>query len=855
MKLKVSNVNYPNWRAITVNFKVPKEFEKLQEISKNLWWVWNYEATDLFKEIDKDLWIEAGGNPVLFLQKLGAEKYKELAKDKAILKKIDKIYADFKAYINVKPSTTIPSVAYFSMEYGLTDILKIYSGGLGVLAGDYLKEASDCNVDMVAVGFMYRYGYFTQALSINGEQVALYEAQQYESLPMEQLLDKNGDPVVISVPYPGRTVYANLYKVAVGRVDLILLDTDTELNNDLDRTITHQLYGGDNEHRLKQEIMLGIGGIAALKAIGLEKDVYHCNEGHAAFLNVQRLIDLMQDKQLSFNEAKEIVRVSCLFTTHTPVPAGHDTFEEPLFERYMFDFATRLGLSWDDFMNMGRETPGDLTEKFSVTVFACNTAQEVNGVSWLHGKVSQDMFKHIWEGYFAEESHVSWVTNGVHYPTWAASEWQKLHEKALGKEYMSDQSNKAIWSKIYDVDDKEIWDTRQALKLKLVEYIKAKFASNWLKNQGDPSRIVSVLEKINPNALTIGFGRRFATYKRAHLLFTDLERLSRIVNNPDFPVQFIFTGKAHPADGGGQKLIQRVVEISRRPEFLGKVIFLENYDMAIAKRLISGVDIWLNTPTRPLEASGTSGEKAEMNGVLNFSVLDGWWYEGYKKGAGWALTDKRTYQNQEHQDQLDAATIYSMLENEIVPLYFAKNSKGYSPEWVQYIKNSFALIAPEFTMKRMLDDYIERFYTKLAKRGKSLKAKDFAKAKEIASWKENVASKWDAIEVVSVELSENLHAQAEVGQSQKATIVVDVKDASLVNSIGVEEVVTHPNKEGVDTFFSAKEVNLVKTEGTLLTFEMNQKVENGGSFKYAFRMFPKNSDLPHRQDFCYVRWF
>ena len=380
----------------------------------------------------------------------------------------------------------------------------------------------------------------------------------------------------------------------------------------------------------------------------------------------------------------------------------------------MFDFATRLGLSWDDFMNMGRETPGDLTEKFSVTVFACNTAQEVNGVSWLHGKVSQDMFKHIWEGYFAEESHVSWVTNGVHYPTWAASEWQKVHEKAFGKEYMSDQSNKAIWSKIYDVDDKEIWDTRQALKLKLVEYIKAKFASNWLKNQGDPSRIVSVLERINPNALTIGFGRRFATYKRAHLLFTDLERLSRIVNNPDFPVQFIFTGKAHPADGGGQKLIQRVVEISRRPEFLGKVIFLENYDMAIAKHLISGVDIWLNTPTRPLEASGTSGEKAEMNGVLNFSVLDGWWYEGYKKGAGWALTDKRTYQNQEHQDQLDAATIYSMLENEIVPLYFAKNSKGYSPEWVQYIKNSFALIAPEFTMKSMLDDYIERFYAKLS---------------------------------------------------------------------------------------------------------------------------------------------
>ncbi len=854
MKLKVSNVNYPNWRAVTVNFKVPKEFEKLQEISKNLWWVWNYEATDLFKEIDMNLWVEVGANPVLFLQKLSADKYKELAKDKVFLKKMDDLYVKFRAYIDAKPSKTIPTIAYFSMEYGLTDILKIYSGGLGVLAGDYLKEASDCNVDMVAIGFMYRYGYFTQALSINGEQVALYEAQQYESLPIEQLLDKNGDPVVISVPYTGRNVYANLYKVAVGRISLILLDTDTELNNELDRAITHQLYGGDNEHRLKQEIMLGIGGIAALKQLGIEKEVYHCNEGHAAFLNVQRLIDLMQDKNLSFNEAKEVVRVSTLFTTHTPVPAGHDTFEEPLFERYMSDFAARLGLSWDDFMNMGRETPGDLTEKFSVTVFACNTAQEVNGVSWLHGKVSQDMFKHIWEGYFPEESHVGYVTNGVHYQTWAASEWQKLHEKAFGKEYLQDQSNKNIWSKIYDVADEDIWQTRQALKLKLIDYIKAKFASNWLKNQGDPSRIVSVLERINPNALTIGFGRRFATYKRAHLLFTDLDRLSRIVNNPDFPVQFIFTGKAHPADGGGQKLIQRVVEISRRPEFLGKVIFLENYDMAIAKRLISGVDIWLNTPTRPLEASGTSGEKAEMNGVLNFSVLDGWWYEGYKKGAGWALTDKRTYQNQEHQDQLDAATIYSMLENEIVPLYFAKNSKGYSPDWVQFIKNSFALIAPEFTMKRMLDDYIDRFYNKLAKRSKTIKAKEFAKAKEIAAWKENVASKWDSIEVLSVDISENFHAKAEVGQTQKAVIVVDVKDASLVNAIGIEEVVTFLNSEGADKFFSAKELPLKKTEGTVLTFELSQKVENGGTYKYAFRMFPKNSDLPHRQDFAYVRW-
>ncbi len=855
MKLKVSNVNYPNWRPVTVKFNAPKEFEKLQEISKNLWWVWNYEVVDLFKEMNDQLWKEVGGNPVVFLQKLRSEEYKELAKNESFMKKMDKVYANFRAYMDVKPSQSVPSIAYFSMEYGLTDILKIYSGGLGVLAGDYLKEASDCNVDMTAVGFLYRYGYFTQSLSMNGEQVALYEAQVFDTLPIEQIIDGNGNPVVISIPYPGRNIYANLWKVSVGRVNLILLDTDTELNSEFDRTITYQLYGGDNEHRLKQEIMLGIGGMAALKQLGIEKEVYHCNEGHAAFLNVQRLIDLMREKGLSFNEALEIVRVSGLFTTHTPVPAGHDKFEEELFQRYMYDFANQLGMPWTDFMNMGREVPGDLTEKFSVTVFACNTCQEVNGVSWLHGKVSQEMFKNIWEGYFPEESHVSWVTNGVHYPTWAASEWQQLHVKAFGKEFLGSQSDPKFWENIYKVSDEEIWATRQALKLKLIDYIKEKCASNWLQNQGDPSRIVSVLEKINPNALTIGFGRRFATYKRAHLLFTDLERLSKIVNNPNFPVQFIYTGKAHPADAGGQKLIQRIVEISKLPEFIGKVIFLENYDMALAKRLISGVDIWLNTPTRPLEASGTSGEKAQMNGVLNFSVLDGWWYEGYKEGAGWALTDKRTYKNQDHQDQLDAATIYSMLETEIIPLYFAKNSKGYSPDWVQFVKNSFAKISPFYTTKRMLDDYIERFYTKQAKRGKALKAKDFAKAKEIAAWKENVAARWDSIEVCSLVVSDAFHPVTEVGQVHKVTVEIDVKDASLLNSIGVEGVSTVPTAEGVDKFYSVKELSLVKTEGTKLTFELNLEIINGGSFKYSFRMFPKNSDLPHRQDFCYVRWF
>ena len=853
MKLQVSNVNYPNWRPVTVKFQVPEEFAKLQELSKNLWWVWNYEATDLFEEMNPELWIKAGGNPVVLLQKLKTDDYKNLAKNKGFMKRMNDVYAKFQAYMNVKPSKKVPSVAYFSMEYGLTEVLKIYSGGLGVLAGDYLKEASDCNVDMIAIGFLYRYGYFTQKLSMNGEQIAEYEAQAFENLPIEQCVDANGEAVTICLPYPGRNIYANLWRVNVGRISLILLDTDTELNNEADRALTSQLYGGDNEHRLKQEIMLGIGGIAALKKLGVEKEIYHCNEGHAAFLNVQRLIDYLQ-QGLSFNEAMEMVRVSGLFTTHTPVPAGHDKFDEGLFQHYMNDYANQLGLSWTDFMNMGREVPGDLTEKFSVTVFACNTCQEVNGVSWLHGKVSQDMFKNIWQGYFPEESHVGYVTNGVHYPTWAVAEWQKLHDKAFGEEFRGDQSNTNIWEKIYNVADEEIWETRKLLKGKMIDYIKAKYTESWLKNQGNPSRTMSVLNGINPNALTIGFGRRFATYKRAHLLFTDLERLAKIVNNPQYPVQFFFTGKAHPADAGGQKLIQNIVEISRRPEFVGKIIFLDNYDMALAKRLISGVDIWLNTPTRPLEASGTSGEKAEMNGVLNFSVLDGWWYEGYREGAGWALTDKRTYQNQAHQDQLDAATIYQMLEEEIIPLYFSKNSKGYSPEWVGYIKNSFAKIAPVYTTKRMLDDYIDRFYSKQAKRAKSLKANNFSKAKEIAAWKEKVANVWDSIEIYDPNIDRHAELVAESGNVNSLTITADVKNASLADSFGVE-LVTLKSVDGVDKLHKAFECKLVRKEGSKITFEGDFMSTAGGAYKFALRFFPKSADLPHRQDFCYVRWF
>ncbi len=853
MKIKANNANNPIWKEVYSHSSLPKELEPLEEIATNLWWVWNHEGAKLFGKLDKKLWKTTEGNPVQLLQSLSVKRMDEIIKDADLMEEIQTVYAKFKEYMNVKPDATKPSVAYFSMEYGLTNVLKIYSGGLGVLAGDYLKEASDSNIDLVGVGFLYRYGYFTQSLSMDGQQIANYEAQNFGALPMTQVMDSKGEPMVLEVPYPGRNVYAHIWKVSVGRIPLYLMDTDIPENSEWDRSITHQLYGGDWENRMKQEYLLGIGGIMMLKKLGIKKQIYHCNEGHAALINAQRLVDYIQEDGLSFNEALEVVRASALYTVHTPVPAGHDYFEEGLFGRYMGEFPAKLGISWQDFIDMGRENPGT-NEKFSMSVFALHTCQEANGVSWLHGKVSQKMFAPVWKGYFPDELHVSWVTNGVHMPTWAATEWKKFYSSHFDKSFETDQSNKKIWEAIQGVPDEEIWSIRKALKVKLIEYIKAQFKDNWLKNQGDPSQVVTMLDKINPNALLIGFGRRFATYKRAHLLFTDLDRLAKIVNNEKYPIQFIFTGKAHPADGGGQGLIKHIVEISRRPEFMGKIFFLENYDMRLARRLISGVDVWLNTPTRPLEASGTSGEKAEMNGVLNFSVLDGWWYEGYKEGAGWALTDKRTYENQQYQDQLDAATIYHILENEIIPLYYAKNSKGFSPEWIQYIKNSMSEIAPDYTMKRMLDDYVERFYNKLATRSAYLKENNFAKAKEIVSWKEEVAEHWDSFQVESFTIDKEFGISLPlVGKDYTVNLVIDRKE--LKGMVGVDMVITRDNTDSTDLELCAVHpFKLMKEEGSKLYFELKASAPEAGFHKIGYRVYPVNKDLPHRMDFAYVRW-
>ena len=834
----------PLWKSIIVKSKLPKEISCLHEISRNLWWCWNYEAIELFESIDSELWESVEKNPILLLEKVSYARLSELANDPHFVATLNGIYAKFKAYLE-QPFEYKPSIAYFSMEYGLSNILKIYSGGLGILAGDYLKEASDSRVNMVAVGLLYRFGYFKQTLSINGEQQAIYEAQEFQSLPVDEVRTADGKILMIPINFPGRQVQLKVWRANVGRVPLYLLDADHSLNSPEDRTLTHALYGGDWENRLKQEMILGMGGIRMLNALGITADVYHCNEGHAALLNVQRLVDLT-DKDLTFAQALEVVRASSLFTTHTPVPAGHDKFDEGLISKYLYHIPELLNISWNDFMNLGRENDG----KFSMSVLAAYTSQEMNGVSWLHGEVSKAMFKHLWPGFTADELHVSYVTNGVHYGTWTASEMQRFYEQYFGKAFLSDVSNKSNWEKIYNIDDTIIWDIRKQLKKKLFNYIKNRTV-NTLNTSVDPSRVIEVLEGIRPNALTIGFARRFATYKRAHLLFSDLDRLSKIVNNPDRPVQFIFAGKAHPADGGGQNLIKNIVEISHRPEFLGKIIFLENYDMELARRLVSGVDVWMNTPTRPLEASGTSGQKAELNGVLNFSVLDGWWYEGYKEGAGWALTDKRTYTDQKYQDELDATTIYYTLENEVIPLYY--NQVNDVPHgWIRAIKNSLAKIAPEFTTKRMITDYLNRFYIPEAERAAIIKADNFKAAKDLAQWKQTVRDMWEGIEVVDVDMPDIAKNVLGIGDVYPINIVIDKHNNDV--DLGLEMVFASGADANSMKVVHADPLKITKVEGTKVTYSLELSLNYPGIFKFGIRIYPSNQLLPHKQDFPLMKW-
>jgi len=843
----------PHWSHITIKTKLPENLRKLETLAHNLWWSWNYEARELFEEIaETEMWKQYNENPTHILQNLPLPRMQEVSQNKQYIKKLDKVFEDFQSYMNVKKDPNTAKIAYFSMEYGISNELKIFSGGLGMLAGDYLKEASDCNVNMVGIGLLYRYGYFKQQISPYGDQVSLYQNQSFSKLPITPVKDETGAFKTITIALPGRTLYARIWRVEVGRIPLYLLDTDFDLNQVQDRTITHALYGGDVENRLKQEILLGIGGIRMLNLLGENPLLYHLNEGHAAFLTLERINQYRRDYNMAFPTAVELVRASSLYTTHTPVPAGHDVFSEDLMRIYFANYPARFNIPWEVFMSLGRKHLDNINDKFSMSILACKLAQEINGVSKIHGRVSREMFADLYNGHFANELHIGFVTNGVHYPTWAHKKWQQYHKEILGNHFLTDQSNPEAWKKIKHADNDALWNIKNELRAELIDEVKKLLEEQMMTRNESPELISNTLKSIKKDTLTIGFARRFATYKRAHLLFTNEERLSKLVNHPEHPVQFLFAGKAHPNDKAGQDLIKKIIEFSRQPKFIGKIIFLENYDMILAKKLVSGCDVWLNTPTRPLEASGTSGEKAIMNGVLNFSVLDGWWAEGYTPEGGWAISEDITYKDNNLQDQLDATLLYTTIEDNIVSAFYTKNNENVPEIWTNMMKENFVKISPHFTMKRQLEDYYKKFYDKLEQRTKLLTQNHNKNLYELLRWKEKMLANWEIIKVVDINLDGGTDNTFFIGESTTLTVALQLGTLTP-EDIKVEFCLIQSDN-GNEKLVDKQQFQFVKQENGTIHYQCELIPNYSGSWKYGIRIQPFNPMLPHDLDFNLVRW-
>ena len=849
-----TNVKHASWKEVDFITDLPGELRMLEPIIYNLWWTWNPRAAEVFKSIHPELWERVGKNPIRLLKNLPADRVREILHDHRLLYSIEELVREFNHYMNMPIHRDAPSIAYFCMEYGLTHILQIYSGGLGILAGDYLKEFADSKMPLTAVGLLYRYGYFRQTLDPAGNQVANYDAQDFSALPLTPLRKEDGSQVLLEIPFLDHTLYSAIWQVRIGHINLYLLDTDVEQNSPEDRKITHELYGGDRETRIEQEYLLGIGGVRLLSKLGVRADVYHLNEGHGAFVNIQRLVQLIGEGHLSFDAALEVVRASSLYTVHTPVPAGHDYFECDLVERYFGAYPAQLGISPQEFLDLGHQDRGG-RDKFSMSILALKTCREANGVALLHGRISQEMFAPLWGGgFFPEELPVGYVTNGVHLPTWAHYRWQRFFARTFGDNYIDKQDSEGLWSKIQALPDEALWAVRRQLKHELTDHIRTQLLGNMVAGGMDPAAVTQAVKQLDPNALFVGFSRRFATYKRAHLLFSDTERLARIVNDPEHPVRFILAGKAHPADGGGQGLIKHITEISRRPEFLGKIIFLPNYDIELAHKLIPGVDVWLNTPTRLMEASGTSGMKAELNGVLNLSVMDGWWYEGYVPDAGWAITEKKTYHNnQELQDKLDAVTLYDLLETRVIPAFFEEGIGELSHTWVKYIKNSLNFIAPHFTTRRMIKDYYARFYNKLAGRSALLQEDHYKPVQDIVQWKESVAASWDAVQVLDLSVRDD--NPAEVGFRGEVEVSLSLDCGALEADVTAELVILREEADGNFRFAQALRLEEAPNrEGNRRTFTLRVAPGEAGRHRVNLRIRPVHPLLDYTTDFAYVRW-
>lgn len=843
----------PNWRPLIVEFTPPKGFEFLDELSMNLWWTWNYQAKELFQQCNPELWSRYDHNPVRLLRGMSVEDFERLNADQNFKNNLEVVKELYDSHMKA-PKSTSYKVAYMSMEYGFHHTIKLYSGGLGVLAGDYLKEASDKCVDMIAFGLFYRKGYFRQNLTIDGQQVAEPDFQDFGRLPVKQLIDSSGNPLKIRINYPGRVVTVYVWLMQVGRVPLYLFDTDHDENEAFDRTLTHQLYAGDNEFRLMQEIILGRGGVMLVEQLNLQPDIYHLNEGHAALSIFQRLIHLVSNKGLNYYEALEVIKSNTLFTTHTPVPAGHDAFSEDMMRKYGSNLEPFFNVRWDEIMSLGRFNPKDHKEKFSLSILACKASGDINGVSALHGEVSREMFNAIWSGYSVAETPIGHVTNGVHSPTWTAKEFQKLYEKKLGINIRDLQAKPELYEKVNTLDDLDIWDTHMDLKSKFISHVGENLTGNLLYTMKDAAKTIRIYESLQADRFMVGFARRFATYKRATLIFRDLEKLSELVNDPQRPVQFIFAGKAHPNDKAGQDFIRHIIHVSEMAEFAGKVIFLPNYDMKLAKRLVQGVDLWLNTPTRPLEASGTSGMKATLNGVLNFSVLDGWWDEGYRPDGGWSLPKEARFADHEQQDALDSEMIYATFKNEIIPAYYNRGEDGMPHEWIARMKVALTGIGPEFTMRRQLNDYQSRYYEPLATQHEFIAGNHYQNARELVKWKNQIALLWPRIEVTKVEISDSGSAVRPLDKPINAAIELNFHGISAEH-VEVSMIVVHKDHDG---HFLTNDAVMPMEHSTrnrhFDVYKCSFYPQRAGIFQFGFRILPKHPLLRKSSDFAIWRW-
>ena len=849
------------FNRITVNPQLPKRIARLGEIANNLWWSWNTEFLKLFKSIDLDLWEKCKKNPVKFLKLVEQSKLEEVSSSYEFLKEYDKVVDDFDGYMNSKntwfakkyPEGKDNLIAYFSAEYGLDEILPIYSGGLGILSGDHLKSASDLGLPFVAVGLLYKNGYFHQKINGRGEQETEYKNIDLYNLPILPVKDENGDDLIIYIRFPRKKIYLKVWKINVGRITLYLLDSDIDQNTDDYRNVTLRLYGGDREMRIQQEIVLGMGGVNLLKTLGLKPTVYHMNEGHSSFATLELMKDIIEEKKVSFDIAKEMVTAKTIFTTHTPVPAGNDIFDISLVEKYFKNFWGRLGLTREEFLHLGMKTSdGDLEPGFNMGILALKISGKKNGVSKLHGAVSRELFGDVWPHIAASESPIDYVTNGVHTCSWLAPGIKELYNKYLTPYWQDSIYDNNTWKKIDSIPNDKLWAEHNKRKEKLLSLVKENITRRFKSAGTSYEQIKELVPDLRTDVLTIGFARRFATYKRATLIFKDLERITQILNDEKRPVQLIFAGKAHPADKEGQDLIKYIHEISMMPQFKGKVFLLEDYNIAMARYLVSGVDVWLNNPRRPMEASGTSGQKASINGVVNFSVLDGWWAEGYDQKNGWAIGTNDEYDSYEAQDRADSESIYQTLENKIIPAYYNKDKNGMSVEWLKLMKNSIISTGGRFSTSRMVVDYTEKFYMPLC----DLTNNYFSKldvVTEYKAWKEKMYLNWDDITIRQLNNLDNITIDA--GNNIDVMCSVNLPNID-VDSITTEVYYGKILDTGTVENVSIIPMKLVQADDAERNYTFAAKIEltTGGNYGYTFRVMPKHEMLLDPENMDLVKW-